>query len=100
MSDDEEVIEHTTFAVEIEVEKMLSETDEEEDDDMDMLIISNKKKSSAERSGSASPNVKEPVSALERRRTIRESMDHLELFNHKMNRKFNKEDKRKKMIKS
>ena len=60
MSDEDEVIEHTTFAVEIEVEKMLSETDEDDDDDLDMLIISNKKKSSAERSGSASPNVKEP----------------------------------------
>jgi hypothetical protein len=50
----EEVIEHTTFAVEIEVEKVFSETcsDEDDDDDyrdnnMNMLVLSNKKASSA-----------------------------------------------------
>ena len=55
----EEIIEHTTFAVEIEVEEIIEETDEEEDGDeesnMRMLIISNKKMSSAQNSNQLSP---------------------------------------------
>lgn len=55
--DNEEIIEHTTFAVEIEVEEVFSETDEEDDDDesMNMLVVSNKKKTSAENSNVVSP---------------------------------------------
>ena len=57
--DDDDLIEHTTFAVEIEVEKMLSETDEDEDEEeANMLIVSQSKKLSA------SPSSKEPMSAL------------------------------------
>lgn len=55
----EEITEHTTFAVEIEVEEIIEETDEEEDGDeesnMRMLIISNKKMSSAQNSNQLSP---------------------------------------------
>jgi hypothetical protein len=51
----EEIIEHTTFAVEIEVEKVFSESCSDEDDDekrenMNMLVLSSKKQSSAKHS--------------------------------------------------
>lgn len=98
-NDDDDLIEHTTFAVEIEVEKMLSETDEDEDDeDAAMLIVSASKKKNSAGSNTASPSAKE--SALQKKKTLRETMDHLELFSHKMNRKFKKGDKRKQMRKS
>lgn len=55
--DNEDVIEHTTFAVEIEVEELKSETDEEDEyeEDMNMLVISAKKVSSVANSGLVSP---------------------------------------------
>lgn len=59
-NDDDDLIEHTTFAVEIEVEKMLSETDEDEDEeDAAMLIVTASKKKNSAGSNTASPSAKE-----------------------------------------
>lgn len=63
-NDDDDLIEHTTFAVEIEVEKMLSETDEDEEEEDPMQIVSASKKMSAGSKTTSPSKIDEPMTAL------------------------------------
>lgn len=99
MSEDEEDEKQINYPVEIEVETFISESDDEDEENVIMLTVSNKKKSSNGASGIVSPlSEQKPMSSIDRKKTERERMDHLELFSFKMNKKFSKIEKAKKIV--